>query len=84
MVDPLDFIEGVTVEELEAIAINEKVRFTVLKEIVEEYGDDKETLLEVMKERCDDLIPKHIIIDDYQIYSKHHIRISCCFGSRIV
>ncbi len=64
MVDPLDFIEDVTIEELEAIAINEKVRFTVLKEILEEYGDDKETLLAVMKERCDDLIPKHIIIDD--------------------
>ncbi len=64
MVNPLDFIEGVTEDELEAIAINEKVRFSVLKEIIEEYGDDKETLLQVMAERCDDLIPKHIIIDD--------------------
>ncbi len=64
MVDPLDFIEGVTVEELEEIAINEKVRFSVLKEIIEEYGDDKEALLEQMALRCDDLIPKHIIIDD--------------------
>ena len=64
MVDPLDFIEGVTVEELEEIAINEKVRFSVLKEIIEEYGDDKATLLEQMALRCDDLIPKHIIIDD--------------------
>ncbi len=64
MVDPLDFIEGVTAEELEEIAINEKVRFSVLKEIIEEYGDDKESLLEQMALRCDDLIPKHIIIDD--------------------
>ena len=64
MVNPLDFISGVTEDELEAIAINEKVRFTVLKEIIEEYGDDKEALLEEMKNRCDDLIPKHIIIDD--------------------
>ena len=64
MVDPLDFIEGVTREELEEIAINEKVRFSVLKEIIEEYGDDKEVLLEQMQLRCDDLIPKHIIIDD--------------------
>ena len=46
MVDPLDFIEGVTAEELEEIAINEKVRFSVLKEIIEEYGDDKEALLD--------------------------------------
>ena len=64
MVDPLDFIDNVTRDELEAIAVNEKVRFSVLKEIVEEYGDDKELLLEQMALRCDDLIPKHIIIDD--------------------
>ncbi len=64
MVDPLDFIDCVTREELEEIAINELVRFSVLKEIIEECGDDKEALLETMKLRCDDLIPKHIIIDD--------------------
>ena len=64
MVDPLDFIEGVTREQLEEIAINEKVRFTVLKEIIDDYGDDTEILLEQMALRCDDLIPKHIIIDD--------------------
>ncbi len=64
MVDPLDFIEGVTREQLEEIAINEKVRFSVLKEIIEEYGDDTDVLLEQMQIRCDDLIPKHIIIDD--------------------
>ena len=65
MVDPLDFIKGVTREQLEEIAINEKVRFTVLKEIIEEYGDDDTAvLLEQMALRCDDLIPKHIIIDD--------------------
>ena len=64
MVDPLDFIDGITREELEKIAINEKVRFSVLKEIIDEYGDDKELLLEQMQMRCDDLIPKHIIIDD--------------------
>ncbi|MBR0535033.1 MAG: DNA-directed RNA polymerase subunit beta [Clostridia bacterium] len=64
MVNALDFIDCVTEEELEAIAINEKVRFSVLKEIIEECGDDKEALLETMSLRCDDLIPKHIIIDD--------------------
>ena len=64
MVDPLDFIDCVTREELEAIAINELVRFSVLKEIIEECGDNKEALLEQMAYRCDELIPKHIIIDD--------------------
>ncbi len=64
MVNPLDFIDNVTEEELEAIAINEKVRFTVLKDIIDECGDDKEALLSEMAARCDELIPKHIIIDD--------------------
>ncbi len=64
MVNPLDFIEGITEEELEAIAINEKVRFTILKDIIDECGDDKEALLNEMAARCDELIPKHIIIDD--------------------
>ena len=64
MVDPLDFIDGVTTEQLEEIAINEKVRFSVLKEIIDECGDDTDAILEQMALRCDELIPKHIIIDD--------------------
>ncbi|MBP3559032.1 MAG: DNA-directed RNA polymerase subunit beta [Clostridia bacterium] len=64
MVDPLDFIDCVSRDELEEIAINELVRFTVLRDIIDECGDDKEALLEQMKLRCDELIPKHIIIDD--------------------
>ncbi len=64
MVDPLDFIDCISRDELEEIAINELVRFTVLRDIIDECGDDKEALLEQMKLRCDELIPKHIIIDD--------------------
>ncbi len=64
MVDPLDFVNGISREELEDIAINELVRFSVLEEIINQCGDDKTALLEEMKLRCDDLIPKHIIIDD--------------------
>ena len=51
-------------EELEAIGINEKVRYSVLNEVIEKCGNDKEALLAEMAERCDDLIPKHIIVDD--------------------
>ena len=50
--------------ELEEIGINEKVRYSVLNEVIEKCGDDKAALLAEMAERCDDLIPKHIIVDD--------------------
>ena len=65
MVDPMDYVpEGVTKEELLEAGINEKVRFQIITEIVDECGDDKETLLEQLRLRHDDLIPNHIIIDD--------------------
>ena len=65
MVDPMDYVpEGVTKEELIEAGINEKVRFQIITEIVDECGDDKEALLEQLRLRHDDLIPNHIIIDD--------------------
>ena len=70
MVDPVDYVpETVSREELLEAGINEKVRFQVINEIVEECGDDKEALLEQLRLRHDDLIPNHIIIDD--IFSFH-------------
>ena len=65
MVDPMDYVpECVTKEELLEAGINEKVRFQIITEIVDECGDDKEALLEQLRLRHDDLIPNHIIIDD--------------------
>ena len=65
MVDPMDYVpEGVTKEELLEAGINEKVRFQIITEIVDECGDDKEALLEQLRLRHDDLIPNHIIIGD--------------------
>ena len=65
MVDALDYVpEGITRDELLKIGINEKVRFSIITELVEECGDDKENLLEQMRLRHDELIPNHIIIDD--------------------
>ena len=65
MVDPMALLpEGFTREELDEIAINEKVRFSVMREVLEKCGDDKQALLDEMRLRCDDLIPKHIIVDD--------------------
>ncbi|MGN0567246.1 MAG: DNA-directed RNA polymerase subunit beta [Acutalibacteraceae bacterium] len=65
MVDALDYVpEDITRDELLKIGINEKVRFSIITELVEECGDDKENLLEQMRLRHDELIPNHIIIDD--------------------
>ncbi len=44
--------------------INEKVSYRVLAEILEKCGDDEKALMEEIELRCDDLIPKHITIDD--------------------
>ena len=64
MVDIEEYVPMFTTEELEEIGINEKVRFTVLMEVLDKCGDDKEALLEEMSLRADDLIPKHIIKED--------------------
>ena len=50
--------------DVKEYGINEHVRFSVLAEILEKCGDDEEALRAEIKARCDDLIPKHIIIDD--------------------
>ena len=60
MVSLTDFID---VEDPLALGINEKVRFSVLREILEATEDHEERLAMIAK-RVDDLIPKHIIIDD--------------------
>ena len=43
--------------------VNERVRFSVLAEILEACSSDKE-LKEMIVSRMDELVPKHIIIDD--------------------
>ena len=64
MVDIAEYVPMFTEDELEEIGINEKVRFSVLMEILDKCGDEKDALWEEMALRADDLIPKHIIIDD--------------------
>lgn len=59
MVDIKDYVSIDT----EALGINEKVRFTVLKEILDTASGD-EDLAELIKQRADDLIPKFIIKED--------------------
>jgi DNA-directed RNA polymerase subunit beta len=65
MVDPMALLpDSITKEELDAIAINERVSYAVLTEVLEKCGDDKKALLEEMKSRCDELVPKTIVKDD--------------------
>ena len=48
-----------------AYRVTEKVRFSVLKEMLEALeGKSEEAWAEAIAERMDDLIPKHIIVDD--------------------
>ncbi len=60
MVNLADFVSFDPVEEL---GINEKVRFSVLCSILEAASDEDE-LKEIIEAKIDELIPKHIIIDD--------------------
>ncbi len=64
MVEPYEFLPEFTVEELEELGINEKVNFKVLMDILDEAAGDKEALSELLSEKCDDLIPKHITVSD--------------------
>ncbi|MGN0593574.1 MAG: DNA-directed RNA polymerase subunit beta [Hominimerdicola sp.] len=59
MVDISNYVDF----DVEQFGINEKVSFNVLKEILEE-SDGEEELIENIKARVDDLVPKHITIDD--------------------
>ena len=64
MVDIGEYVSFFSEEELEDLGINEKVRFSVLTEVLEKCEGDVDALKAELKARCDDLIPKHIIIDD--------------------
>lgn len=60
MVNASDFVPFDVKKEC---GINERVRFSVLVEILESCEGEEE-LKEVLRARADELVPKHIIIDD--------------------
>ena len=64
MVDPAEYLPDFTEDELEELGINEKVCFKVLTEILDACGDDRDALADMLEDRCNDLIPKHITVDD--------------------
>ena len=62
MVNIKDFV-SLDDKTLEKLKIKEKVRFVTLCDIISN-SDDEKTLVEEIKNRIDELIPKHITIDD--------------------
>ena len=76
MVDIAGYIPGSI--DAEALGINEKVCFKVLREILDKCGDDVEALTEELSNRVDDLIPKHITLDD--IFATVSYFINLCEG----
>ena len=65
----------------EQFGINEKVCFKVLKDILETAAD-KDELEEMISKRIDELVPKHIILDD--IYATISYFLNLCEGVGIV
>ena len=64
MVEAAPYLPQFTVEELEALGVNEKVCFKALMEIIDASNGDKDALTELIGSRLGDLIPKHITKDD--------------------
>ncbi len=62
MVDISKFVSATVYEAVKKV-INERVRFSVLQEILESAADD-DALIEQLLGRATDLIPNHIIVDD--------------------
>ena len=50
--------------DVESLGINEHVRFAVLRDILETAAGDQEELARLIKSRADELIPRHITIED--------------------
>ncbi|NLT58335.1 MAG: DNA-directed RNA polymerase subunit beta [Clostridiales bacterium] len=60
------------------VGLLEKVSLRVLQEILQACGDDEEALREQLKTRIDELISKHIVVDD--IYASFNYLIGLSYG----
>ncbi len=71
MVDIKDHISPELAEKVAEYDIAEKVKFSVLKEILAS-SDDVEELAKLIKERMNELVPKHIITEDIYASINYH------------
>ena len=59
-----DLDRYVSFDPLAECGIKERVRFEVLQELLAQYGSDEEELKRQLRFHKDDLVPKHIVVDD--------------------
>ena len=64
--------------DFEVPEVTEKVFYPVLKELMEEHGEDEEALKKAIIDNIDDLIPKHIMLED--IMSSINYCMNLCMG----
>ena len=82
MVDIKPYLPQFTKAELDAIGINENVRYTVLMDLLDSLQElDKEEALALLEKNADELIPKHIIIDDIFASISYLNCLACGVGS---
>ncbi len=75
MVDIKQYVGDMDVESL---GINEQVKFGVLAEILEEAAGDRDKMAELIAARAEQLIPKHITLED--IFASVGYFINLCEG----
>ena len=76
MVDMADYVDF----DVSEFGINEKVRFKVLKAILEQASDEDE-LKEMVRARINELVPKHIIKDDIFASINYINNLACGLGT---
>jgi DNA-directed RNA polymerase subunit beta len=59
-----DLTHYVSFDPLKECGIKERVRYTVLQELLNQYQGDQEELIDQIRMHKDELVPKHIIVDD--------------------
>ena len=75
MVDLKDFVDF----DPKEVGINEKVRFVVLRELLEQFSGEE--LKEQLRARMDELVPKHIIVDDMLASIDYLLNLACGVGT---
>ncbi len=80
MVDIKDHVSEELYEMISEYEITEKVKFSVLKEILAS-SDDNEELKKLIKDRMNDLVRKHIIIEDIYASINYHNNIVYGIGT---
>ncbi len=71
-------IKGYIDFDVEKYGVNELVSYKVLRQIIDETEGDREALEKEIKKRVDELIPKHIVLDD--IFATISYFLNLCSG----